>query len=135
MRNWFLSSQVSNAAWPFRQEHSSDHAVPTAVTYSVRELSKTQSLRQLKYPVSNSDITDHRISEVRAIMHSAQSDVQLKQDQTFSRRKIKNYVTMLLYEIWQKFTCVSRKGAAAIYRVPPIRGLIYTGPWDPPSIL
>jgi hypothetical protein len=45
------------------------------------------------------------------------------------------YVTMLLYEIWQKFTCVSRKGVAAIERVPPIRGLIYTGPWDPPSLL
>jgi len=42
---------------------------------------------------------------------------------------------MLHYEIWQKFTCVSRKGDVAIYRVPPIRGLIYTGPWDPPSLL
>jgi hypothetical protein len=49
--------------------------------------------------------------------------------------KKNNNVTMLLYEIWQRFTCVSRKGAAAIYRVPPIRGLIYTGSGDPPSLL
>jgi len=40
----------------------------------------------------------------------------------------KNNDKLSLYEIWQTFTCVSRKGATVIYRAPPISGLIYTGP-------